>query len=92
MMTKEDLFNWAADNLWEYPSLNYLREEVIDNVHFLILPGKRGVYRGICLCFDENPAIYKFRRAGYAVRVIDSYDMAKKLILECSEFNKKMGK
>lgn len=88
-MTKEDLFNWASDNLWEYPSLNYLREEVVDNVHFLILPGQRGAYKGLYLCFYENSAVSKLRGLGYAVGVIDSYHMAKILILDCAKFIKK---
>ena len=88
-MTKDDLFNWASNNLWEYPALNYLREEVIDNVHFLILPGKRGVYRGLCLCFYENSVVDKLRKEKYAVGIVKDYEAAREIILDCVQFLKK---
>lgn len=89
-MTREELLMWAADHIWEYPALDRLREEVIDGAGFLFLPGKRGIYKGLYLCFYENSTVYKLRRAGYAVGVVKDYYMAKELLLECAQFTKKL--
>ena len=91
-MTKEELFMWAADNMWEYPALDKLREEMIDGAEFLFLPGKYGLFRGLYLCFYEHSTIYKLRRAKYAVGVVSDYEMARELILECAAFIKKCHK
>ena len=78
--------------MWELPALGKLREEAIDRFEFLILPGKRGVYKGLYLCFYENSTVYKLRRAGYAVGVVKDYDTAREIILECAQFAKKCGR
>ena len=91
-MTKEELFIWAQDNTWEYPALDKLRAEVIDGAEFLILPGKRGVYKGLYLCFYENSTVYKLRRADYAVGIVKDYDTAREIILECAQFTKKCSR
>ena len=88
-MTREELFEWAADHLWELPALAELTEQTIENIIFLFLPGKRGVYRGIYICFSENSVVHKLRRKGFAVAIADNYDTARKLLSECAEFTKK---
>ena len=74
------------DNAWKYPVLGSLSEETIDGTSFLFLPGEYGIYKGLFLCFDENPVIYDLRGAGYAVGKIDTYETAKKLLLEGAEY------
>jgi transposase-like protein len=91
-MMKEELLQWAADSAPKYPALRELREETADTVKFLFLPGERGVYRGLYLCEYENSVVEKLRRAGYAVGVFDKYETAKKILLECARFSKKMSK
>ena len=76
---------WALDNVWKYPVLADLSEEMIDGVKFLYLPGKFGIYKGLYLCFNENEAMYDLRRAGYAVGKIDTYDTAKIFLLESAK-------
>jgi hypothetical protein len=34
-MTKEELFMWAADNMWEYPALDKLRAEMRHNIEYI---------------------------------------------------------
>ena len=90
--TKDELFKWAAENKKIYPALKTLREEKIDITTFLYLPGQRGAYRGLYICFIKNTnAIDFLRRQGFAVAEIDGYDyeMARLMILECAKFIKK---
>ena len=68
--------------------MHELTEEKIQGVSFLFLPVKYGIYKGLYLCFSESPAIYDLRSKGYAVGMIDSYETAKELLLECAEFKK----
>ncbi|MCL2773478.1 MAG: hypothetical protein FWD71_09020 [Oscillospiraceae bacterium] len=88
-MTKEELFRWAAEKARDFPVLSKLKSEIIDNIEFLVMPGKRCVFKGICLCFCENSAILFLRNKGFTVSIIDSYDTARDLLFECAEFLKK---
>ena len=88
-MTKEELFTWANEKARDFPALSNLKIKVINNIKFLVMPGKRGVFKDICLCFCENSAISLLRSKGFAVNIIDSYDNARDLFLECAEFIKK---
>ena len=84
-MSKEELYLWALDNVWKYPVLNNLTEEIINGLTFIFLPGQYGAYTGIYLCFVENKHIYDLRNAGYLVGKIDTYETAKTLLLESAE-------
>jgi len=87
-IAREELFEWAQDNMWEYPALDTLREEIIDGVPFLLLPGKCGVYKKLCLCFCENATVLRLRRAGCAVGIVADYETARDLISEYIKFIK----
>lgn len=87
-MTKDELLIWAQDNIWEYPALDKLREEVIYGVEFLFLPGKHGAYKGLYLCFCENSTVLKLRNAKYAVGIVKDYETARDIILDCVQFTK----
>jgi hypothetical protein len=92
-MTKEELFSWAKNKISEYPVLNRLREKTTDDgTEFLFLPGKYGLYKGLYLCLYEHSAVYRLRKAGYAVGIVKDYEEALEIILDCVKCMKRFEK
>ena len=100
-MTKQKLFDWAAENSHKYTELNLLCEAVIDGEPFINLPVRYGVYeeqyyyidtnrmktQKEAVTIDEllcgNSTVELLRGRGNAVAVIENYEIARFLILEC---------
>ena len=43
-MTKQELFEWAAQNGRKFPELGLLRETIVDGAAFINLPVQYGIY------------------------------------------------
>ena len=91
-MTKKDLFDWVSENNEKYPVLKQLRETVIDGIIFIELPGQYGIYRGTYFCAYYNPIVDKLRKNGYAVGVVETYEIIQIYILEFIKNLKKINK
>jgi len=55
-LTKQDLFDWAAENSHKYAELNLLCEAVFDGETFINLPVQYGVYKEQYYYIDTNRA------------------------------------
>ena len=100
-MTKQELFEWAAENSRKYPELELLCEANIDGEIFINLPVEYGAYKEQYYYLDENRAeklknartvnellcgnatVELLRDASNSVAVVEDYDIARILILEC---------
>jgi hypothetical protein len=83
IMTKKELFEWAAANADKFPELSLLCEAEIDGESFINLPVRFGVYSEVYYSLEYNPAVYALREQNNCVGVTKTYDTMRKFILEC---------
>ena len=85
-MTKQELFEWVQDRMWDYPeTLCQFTEEIIGSATFLCLPLQYGIYEKIYFCLRDNPTVQELRKSNYAVGIVENYETAQVLILECAK-------
>ena len=88
-MTMKDIFEWAAQNSRKYPELDLLCQATVDGEIFVNLPVQYGIYPEQYYCLEKNPTVETLREQGYAVGIVENYEVMQILILECVKELKK---
>ena len=82
-MTLKEIFEWAAQTSSKYPELHLLCEAIVDGETFVNLPVQYGIYPEQYYCLEKNPVVETLRKQGYAVGIVENYEIMQGLILEC---------
>jgi len=91
ILTKDGLLKWVRENAAYYPALDNFTEETSGDKQIFKITVQYGRYDGLIITFDKA-TVTALRYREYEVIFVETYEAARRWILECVKWSKNKNK